>query len=229
MTRTHRALRKRLKDMAVAAGWKVYQERAGTWIDPDARWRADLIVDGAGCPIAIEAQRGPTNVAGRSEAYMASGVWPLWFFARIPREFLSTPVFSASDVDQLPALLKRLNELPSPKGLTWIDAQKVLRGTFAGVRRAPAAPTREEQKQRINRGDSVLGLLRVEPDLRSRLCDFADSQNMTVAAAARHAIRLGLGINEEESFVRERKFTQLASRFAAASVAVLRPSPEPEP
>jgi hypothetical protein len=137
MNRPHRALRTALS-YAVPEGWTTRTEACGHWIDDAATWRADVGAAKNLCWVALEAQVGQTDTKRRSEALLASEVWPIWvFLRRVPSIHADEAVLSSHDLDRLPGILEALFELPTPCGFSWTEAQVFLREAFAAAKIVP--------------------------------------------------------------------------------------------
>lgn len=142
---THQQLRRRLWK-AIPRDWHFRQECCGRHVDPTAKWRADVlaskqIAEDDYCLVALEAQLQSDAIGRRSDAYLRVGVWPLWFFVRIPQLHRPEAVLDLEDVARVPALLAKLEAMSDPTGKTWIAVQDELHRVIAEVRAAiPSAP-----------------------------------------------------------------------------------------
>jgi len=160
VNRPHRALRTALSYAIPSSGWNARPETPGHWIDDAARWRADVYACNDECGVALEAQDGPINdgIVRRSEAFLAHDVWPLWvFLRRIPVEHAKDAVLVSTDIARIPGILEALARSPSPRGLSWVDAQKPMRAAFAAA--APVAPKYpglfEEARKKLERAAAI--------------------------------------------------------------------------
>lgn len=127
----HGTFRQRLL-RAVPRTWSRRREVRGSVMDPPGKWRADVLAWKDDCTVALEAQVGTTDVERRSDDYLATGVWPLWFFDKIPGRYRESPVLSIVDIDKVPQILAVLLMLPAPPP-TWADAQARLREALKGA------------------------------------------------------------------------------------------------
>lgn len=130
---THQQFRRQLWH-AVPLAWRFRKEARGHYIDPRAKWRADVLAWKGTCAVALEAQLQDDGlITPRSEAYLAVGVWPLWFFPRVPRRYRASPVFTLADLSRVPQILEALAVLPEPLGYTWAEAQERMLTSLRGV------------------------------------------------------------------------------------------------
>lgn len=133
MTGTHRRLRARLYE-AVPREWRFGIEVRGSRVEKGALWRADVLAWKGTCAVALEAQVQPDSIRFRSDKYLVTGVWPLWFFLRVPVFLDSATVLDETELSRVPFLLEALSTLPDPTGKRWIDVQEDLTRVLSTAR-----------------------------------------------------------------------------------------------